>query len=175
MDYFMMQQDARVQNVAELAPGAPKLKSLTREQVRDIPITEILYVREGQQNEYPDFLEGYMLVSERLKRILGKYQKDTLFKTMILIEKERNRQEVYYLMSVPEVDCLSVETVYDKRGDVIEAVLDASRVGHARIFHVSGCGKRVFLRLDVAESILRRDSYGVWFERLKEETGGQCR
>ena len=92
MDYFIMHQDARVTNAAKLLPTSLDLYTLTREQINAIPSTRILHVRENRYNEYPDYLEREgMLVSEKLKQIMSKYQQNAIFKTIVLIEKTKNR------------------------------------------------------------------------------------
>jgi len=169
MEYFMMRQDPRVHNVAE-PTGAivSKLRHITREEMDAISIPPNMYVKKGSTIEYPDYIESpIMLVSEKLKRIMSKYQKDAIFKAAILMEKDINRQETYYMISAPRIECASDESTYDTHGRIKELVLDQEKVGHARIFFAIGCEQRVFVRLDVAESILRRDSNGVWFERMK--------
>ena len=167
MDYFIMHQDERVKNVAELEPGSQRLSALNRQQIDEISMTKILYVKESGYNEYPDYIEaGGRLVSEKLKRIMSKYQRDVIFKTAMLIEKNINRQEIYYLISPPQIECAAAETVYDRQGNVERFVLDEHKVGHTRIFCAVNYGNHIFVRLDVAESILRRDSYGVSFEKV---------
>ena len=148
-------------------PDSPKLHKLTRSQIDNISLTKILYVKERAYNsEYSDYLETYMLVSEKLKRIMSKYQSNAIFKTVVLIERKINRQEIYYLISAPLIQCASDQTVYNKQGQVKEFVLDEEKVGHARIFKADNYENHVLVRLDVAESILRRDSYGVSFDRV---------
>ena len=170
MEYFIMNQDPRVSNVAKPVSGSLNLKALTREQIQDIAITKTLYVKEDRFNQYPDFMEETgMLVSKKLMKIMSKYQRNVIFKTVVVIEKNTNHQEVYYLMSVPEIDCASDKTVYDEQAQVVEFILDEDKVGHTRIFCASNYGKRVFVRLDVAESILRRNPYGVSFEEVTVE------
>ena len=167
MDYFIMHQDARVTNCVNLIPGPMNLRTLSREQITSIPTTKIIYVQEDSQNEYPDYLESEgMLVSEKLKRIMSKYQQNAVFKTIVLIEKKKNRQEIYYLVSPPRIECSSPDTVYDKQGNVRSFVMDTDKVGHARIFCAAGRANRIFVRLDVAESILRRSPFGVSFEKV---------
>jgi len=167
MDYFIMCQDSRLYNVAKPALGSLDFRKLTREQINDISVTQILYISESKHNEYPDYIEGAgMLVSEKLMRIMGKYQSDAIFKTIVLIEKKTNRQEIYYLISPPEIDCMSAETVCDRQGRVKKFVLDEDKVGYARIFHAVNYREKIIVRLDAAESILRRDPYGIWFERV---------
>jgi len=132
-----------------------------------------LYVKKSGRIEYPDCIENpVMLLSEKLKRVIGIYQKDAVFGAVTLIEKETNRQEIYYTVSAPRIGCASNETAYDARGKVKELVIDQEKAGQARVFFAEGNGQRLIVRLDVAESILRRDPYGVWFEKVKVKTKG---
>lgn len=167
MDYFVMSQDQRLLNAAKLkqpiSPG-PRWGAAN---------TKIFYVQEGKRVEYPDYMETpMMLISENLKRMMSKYQPDIRFETIVLIEKESGFQKVYYAMTVPEIECASGESIYDKSGNLAEFVLDQAKVGHARIFCAGDYQKKLIVRLDVAESILRRQSHGIWFDKLKVEEKG---
>jgi len=169
MEYFMMRQDPRVHNVAKpVGEKVAMLRHITRDEMNTASIPTNLFVQNGGKAEFPDFIEDpVMLVSEKLKKVMSKYQKDAVFKTVVLIERETNRHEVYYLISAPRIDCASCETTYDARGNFKELVIDQDKVGHARIFFPVGNERRILVRLDVAESILRRHPYGVWFERIR--------
>jgi len=167
MDYFIMSLDPRLHNAAKPAPESPALRDLARKRIgRDIN-TKTLIVDDSKHNEYPDFLDGtVMLVSEKLKNILSMYQKDIIFKAVVLIERKKNRQELYYQFEVPEIDC-KVDVPDRGIGSKAEGlVIDQEKVGYARVFRVNYYGKRLLVRLDVAESILRRDSYAVRFNRV---------
>lgn len=169
MDYFIMHQDNRVTGAAQLLPSSLNVKAMTRRQIIEISRTRILYVREGGANRYPDYLEeSGMLISEKLKRIMSKYQRDAVFKTAVLIERETNHQEIYYIAAPPMIDCASDRTIYDKAGEIKKFVLDEDKAGHTRIFCAEGYDNRIIVRLDVAESILRRDPYGVSFEKVSK-------
>ena len=164
-----MRLDARVHSVAEpIGANVNKLRHLTREEISAMSMSTNLYVKKSGRIEYPDYIEHpVMLLSEKLKKIMSKYQKDAIFKTVILIDKDLKRQKIYYLISAPCIDCAAEETTYDARGNVKELVIDQEKVGHARIFFAEKNGQRLLVRLDVAESILRRDANGVWFERVR--------
>ena len=171
VEYFIMRQDARIKRAAQpLGEEARLLQQMPRSEIRGISTTLVFYVDESGRIEYPDFIESPLsLVSGMLKDIMGAYQKESAFKTVVLIERSNNRQETYYLTAPPLVECLSPATVYDARKSVKEPVLDKEKVGHARIFCAKGCPKLILARLDAAESILRRCPDGVWFEKVRIE------
>ena len=169
MEYFIMRQDPRVYNAAEpTGADISGLRHMTREEINAVSMPINLYIKNTKAAEFPDYIEKpLMLVSEKLKKIMSKYQKDVIFKTVILIEKGTNRQEIYYLISAPQIDCASGETTYDKRGNINDLVIDEKKIGGARIFFTGKNEKLILVRLDAAESILRRDSNGVLFEKCK--------
>ena len=168
MDFFIMSQNKRISNAARAVAGSPKIKNMNREELAAMPDTMLLYVEEDRHNEYPDYIEELGVVSGKLKRIMSKYQKDILFKTVVLIEKSNNRQQTYYYLSAPEIQsAVTVQkNMENQKNRENKLILDEEKIGQTRIFSVQHYGKRLIVRLDAAESILRRDSYGVWFEKV---------
>ena len=161
-------------NVAEpVGANVNRLRHMAGHEINAFSVPTKLYVKKKGRIEYPDFIENpVMLLSEKLKGIMSKYQKDAVFEAVMLIEKETRRQETYYMISAPRIECASDETTYDSRGNIKELILDQEKVGHFRIFFACGNERQILVRLDVAESILRRDPYGVWFERIKVRSKG---
>ena len=168
MDYFLVRQDKRVYDVAQPVSGSLNLHRITKEQFDALPPASTLLIQEGGRNEYPDYLENMgMLISGDLLRIMKKYQQDIEFKTVVLIEPKKNRLETYYLISVPQIPCAYLGTAENRRETMGKLILDEIKIGDAKVFGVASYENKLFVRLDVAESILRRGSYGVWFEKAQ--------
>ena len=172
MDYFIMQTDPKLNNVVKL--------SNWQESLNDDPITNYLavvpiktrciFVEDGPAHEYPDYFEKPLtLIAEKFKDVINAYQNGIEFQPIVLTEEKTHKQTVYYLMSAPMIDCASSESKLDHIGKIKELVLDTEKVGHYKIFYAAGFVNRLIVRLDVAESILRRDSYGITFEKLIRE------
>jgi len=168
MDYFIMRQDHRILYMPQLMlPKSLQLDNITREQIESFQKTDIIYVKENQDNEYPGYIEkSIKLISNRIMRIMSKYQQNIIFKPVILIEKENNRQVEYHFMVPPEIECGEETSIRDAVGNVKEFILDEKKVGSFRIFLARDYGNNLLVRLDVAESILRREVYGVSFEKV---------
>lgn len=168
MDYFMIHQDKRLFYKPQLKQSDIfHLKSMTREQINDREGAAIIYVEENRYNEYTGYIDTPVkLISKNIKKILSKYQNDIIFKPVILIEKESNRQENYYIIAVPELECASECSTRDALGNVKEFILDEEKVEHLRVFQAKDYDNQLFVRLDVAESILRRKTYGILFEKV---------
>ena len=178
MDYFVMSQDKRIMNAPKLTfPSqveTPKHLDLNPYLGKML----LINVKSSVLNEYPDYMEALvnfkapvMFISDKVKKIVSIYQRNITFQLARLIERDRGHQEVYHVMDVPEVDCISESTVRDLGGNVKELILDEEKIGVNRIFRVKGYEKRLIVRLDVAESLLRRDAAGICFEKVKVKEG----
>ena len=123
----------------------------------------------GLEIEYPDYIEKPIpLIADKFRSILKKYQPDTIFHRVMLTEKKAGVQKPYHLMVPPVIECADpLESIYDKAGNISEFVLDADCVQMNRIFRIKELKNQIAVRLDVAESILRRDAGGIWFEPIK--------
>ncbi len=153
MDYFIMQTDSRLRRLPQLRIPKELLNMGDTEQIKSKEAVPVIYVKgnTGLSIEYPDYIERPIpLIAEKLHKILKKYQQDTAFYQVVLIEKDTGKQKVYYMMLPPIIACTDKpKTVYN------------------RIFRVQELKNQIVVRLDVAESILRRDANGIWFEPLK--------
>lgn len=138
--------------------------------------TVIAYVKHsGLETDYADYLESPVpLVAGKFQRILQKYQHDMVLQRVMLIEKEIGRQKQYFFMKPPEIVCADErESEFDARGHVQSFVLNVEKAGNRKIFMSADYNRQMLVRLDVAESILRRESSGIWFEPVR--TAGRSR
>jgi len=133
--------------------------------------TSVAYVNKynGVNIEYADYLEKpFPLIADKFQKVLQKYQKDIEFWRVMLVEQETGQQRPYCLMHIPKITCADKEeSRYDARGDIEEFVLDAEKAESRRIFLAEDYNGQLLVRLDVAESILRREANGIWFEPVK--------
>ncbi len=172
MEYFIMQTDSRLRRLPQFQIPKELLSISGIEQANRKESVSVIYVtgNKGLSIEYPDYISGPIpLIAEKLYKILRKYQQDTIFHQVVLIEKDSGVQKVYYLMIPPSLECANKsKTAYDRAGNVLDFVLDAECIGKNRMFRVPELKNQIVVRLDVAESILRRDASGIWFEPLKQ-------
>ncbi len=77
---------------------------------------------------------------------------------MFLIHNQKDAYCIYYAPIFQRISCLSSESQWNRWGNRVEkCVLDREAIGDAGIFRVGGTENRiVVIRLDVAESLLRR-------------------
>ncbi|MEC0226301.1 hypothetical protein [Paenibacillus alba] len=173
-DYFVLKQDERLTDAPELLDARKQVNS------RDIHLTSahkladtmFFKVKAEKQSIFPDVMDRQLyLISERLKRLVELYAPDTIFKLTPLIDMAHRRQHNYYLPIFEEVSALSPNSERAGDGRVIrKLVLQGDQLTGKRIFKIKESEKPlIVVRLDVAESILRRDFEGVQLVRVQVE------
>lgn len=169
MEYFMMEQDKRLRH----PPMIRMPSGFNRIQGMDENAPLILYVDNlGLTCQYSDYLlQPFPMIGEDMQKIMRKYQSNIRFRQVILVDKKKGLQHVYYGMTVPEMDCVFTREWRNAMGQGTELVLDMSRVKEAKIFQAKQPKEKLFVCLDVAESILRREPEGIWFTPVQAANG----
>ncbi|MCM1258323.1 MAG: hypothetical protein NC307_10795 [Roseburia sp.] len=164
MDYFIMKTDRRIRKLPQIQMPKEFSGMGTRR-------TSVAYVNKhnGVNIEYADYLEKpFPLIADKFQKVLQKYQQDIKFWRVMLVEQETGLQRPYCVMHLPQVICADKEeSRYDDRGEIKEFVLDAEKAEGRRIFLAEDYNQQLLVRLDAAESILRREANGIWFEPVK--------
>lgn len=159
MEYFMMQQDKRLSHLPIIRIPAG---FFDREQCKDEIAPLTLYVENfGLSYQFSDYLlRPFPMIGERIQKVMGKYQKDMSFRRIVLMDKKTGIQHNYYRISAPEIDGTCAD-------EGTELVLNLDPGKAVKIFQVKQLKEALFVRLDVAESILRREPEGIWFAPVK--------
>ncbi|MFM9281130.1 hypothetical protein [Paenibacillus jiagnxiensis] len=173
MRYFRLMADERVQHRVEPS-------SLSRLQVEEVmsvtrsPETQetslFLSVYTDQRTVYPDFLEYPLpLVSDRVKGLLEKYMPELAWKAAILTDFEQARQEAYWVLRPPVMDCLSNQSERYPDQTLKQLVLRQVE-GMPPVLRIGGLLEPyIYIHLSVAESLLRRSLTGIRVERIEME------
>ncbi|KNY27947.1 imm11 family protein [Pseudobacteroides cellulosolvens] len=174
MDYFLLKQDERYKDLPVITQlsGKIDIKNLNYQDIHNVADTVIFYVKATPESSYLDILNrDLFLVSEKLKNLFEKYQPDALFKTIVLIDSENKKQEKYFLPVFKKVDALSPKCEFTRDKSVItKLILKKEGIMDHKIFSVSdGAKPTIIVRLDAAESILRRYLNGICLKRIPVE------
>ncbi|NFT08845.1 hypothetical protein FDF26_17695 [Clostridium botulinum] len=172
MDYFLLKQDEEYTNAPMLMDvfkniDVRNINLLNAHKIDDIVI---LNVKCNDETEFLDILDrNLFLISKEMKKIIKKYDSEILFKTIPLIDLPHERQENYYMPIFEEVECLSEKSELNLNKTVVKKIiLDKEKIRNKKIFKIKESSKTlVVIRLDVAESLLRREFKGVCLERLE--------
>ncbi|GAB6087298.1 hypothetical protein [Alkaliphilus crotonatoxidans] len=167
MHYFIIQQD---QGIAT----APKIKGFQRDLLHQNQLAEkinILYIENAKRIDFIDFIDTpLLLLADDFKHILRRYCPNLEFKSVVLCNFDTQEQEIYWNVELPEVNCLSPKTEYYPDGTLKKLVIDNSRAKEYSMFQITNKIKRYYIvRLELAESILRRNIGGFILKELEEE------
>lgn len=104
-----------------------------------------------------------------MKKIIEKYDPEILFKTVPLIDLKYKKQGNYYMPIFEEVECLSEKAELNLNKTVVKKIiLDKEKIKNKKIFEIKESEKTlVVVRLEVAESLLRREFKGMSLKRLE--------
>lgn len=172
MDYFLLKQDERYTNIPQILNLHNKvnMKNVNLRDHHKIDDIMIFNVKSDDKTEFLDVLNKQVfLVSENMKNILEKYKANIIFKMFPLIDYDNSKQEIYYLPIFEEVEALSEDAELNLDKTVVKKlILNNEKIKNKKIFRIKGSSKTlVIVRLDVAESLLRRDFKGILLERIE--------
>ena len=172
MEYFIISQDIAIPDQV-LPVGILKVidrESIKPENIRKMDELAVQFeIKENNKAVYVDFIENPVpLVSDRLKDILSKYEERIFFKPVLLADIKNTRQDVYWLLVPDSIECLSDKSEFNKNGTVKNLVLDENKVRFRKVFKVKGILENlIIIRLDVAESLLRREFTGIKLKKAE--------
>lgn len=170
MEYYMMQLDRRIQNkfILQKFPNAGSVEYDTSHagKVRE---HTILHTIESDQSSYPDVLEEPLyMVSKKVREVLELYDETAIYKKVSIINMPRKKRAEYNVLLVDRIDCLHEDTQFYPDKSIQKLVLDKRKIADRTIFKVKGIGPAyMMVSLDIVESLLRRDCYGVKFTKVE--------
>ncbi|WP_297430168.1 DUF1629 domain-containing protein [Clostridium sp.] len=172
MDYFLLKQDKRCSYVPRILDWFNKvdLRHLNLMDADKIKDEMIFYVNSESNNNYFDILDNQLfLVSEEMKKILEKCDPNIIFKMAVLTDFNNSKQNIYYLPIFEEIEALSEDAEMNLNKTVVKKlILNEDKIKNKKVFKLKESSKSmVIVRLDVAESILRRDFNGLELEKVE--------
>ncbi|WP_236896151.1 imm11 family protein [Clostridium beijerinckii] len=172
MNYFLLKQDEEYTNAPVLINVFNKVDFRNINLLNAHKIDDILIfnVKCNENTEFLDILDrNLFLISEKMKKIIEKYDPKMLFKTIPLINLYHKKQENYYMPIFQEIECLSEKAELNLNRTVVKKIiLDKEKINGKKIFKIKESEKTlIVVRLDVAESLLRREFRGMCLKRLE--------
>lgn len=165
MDYFRLCQDRRylhtpfVDNLRSIATR----KDMTLQNASRIEDYNVVFTSSKQHQDYLDVLDIQLfMICEQVKDVFDLYDASIPYKIFSILNVRQNLHFSYYAPVLPMLDALSPnsETNLDK-SYLKKIVLLKEKIQDRPIFKLDGVRtEAVFIRLDVAESILRRTYHG---------------
>jgi hypothetical protein len=174
--YFWLRQDTRnIRPVRlEAHPLAPKLyPQMTQLEIASVKDAVICYFDSDGGGAVLDILlQPTLLVSDMLKRIMLTYQTQLYFAPVQFYDVGRRGagNPLYWLGVYPLLDCLSASGEFYPNGLMKRMVLSGDKIPDRAVFMPAGMlEKRLILRRDLAESVLRRNPAGIEFSEVETD------
>lgn len=172
MRYFLIKEEKRYGNFPEIVNWYQKkeARQLVEKEYEKLPDRILFTVKGNSDTNYLDILfHPFFLIGKPVKKVLELYEPNYQFKEIIYLDHKNRHVEEYFFPILPEIDCLSKESEYNLDHSVVtKAVLDLKKVRDYSIFCLKGVKNRhVVIRLDLAESILRRRARGFLLEEVE--------
>lgn len=126
------------------------------------------YTIENENSIYTDIIEAPLyMVSETISRVVTMYDPSVITKRVSLVNREKKTLRKYQLLLLEPIDCLHESSEFYPDKTVKRFILDKEKVKGQEIFQVAGVDRMdVIVSLNIAESVLRRDVFGVQFQEI---------
>lgn len=135
-----------------------------------IPEHFILDMKISKNDLFPDIFSSYgFLLSKMVYEVIDMYEPHLNYKKVALIDSKVEVSDLYYLPILPICSCLLPESEWDRgRNKVLHGVIDPEQIGNHAIFRLADVNDvQIAVRLDMVESLLRRDIKGIRLSELK--------
>lgn len=162
--YFELEQDKRIRNRFRFRDIESTVRGeFEPEEFNQIQDISVLFTLGDKNSVYPDVVDApVFLVSDALKKLLSAYDPEVMYRRVALNQVKERMQKKYWLLLTEKIDCLDESSEQHANGWDKRIVLNRERIGRRRVFKVNGIRvPRVFVNLEVSESILRREFKGI--------------
>ncbi len=161
MEYFWIQQDNRYLHIPMIQGFYQNMRrqDFMMDRAYKIPDRNVAFCDTEQEWDCIDIVDRQVfLVSEMVRQVFSMYEKRISYKFFCCLNNRTGAYINYYAPIIPQLDCLA-----EKRS----IRLKKEKIGDSSIFRVKNAEKEmVVVRLDVAESLLRRNVKGIVWNRM---------
>lgn len=177
MDYFRISQDKRylhapvISNATDIIQRRMDISVKNKEKIPDINIG---FSNIKSEVDFLDVLDTQLyMVSKQVKDVFAVYEPQLIFKDICILNNFTKEYGQYYIPLFNECSCISDQSVVSPDRTCVEKLVMNQPGDDDSIFKVSGLlTDIVIIRLDVAESLLRRNIRKFRLEKIsivKEE------
>lgn len=139
--------------------------------LQDMPRHEIFLTKDNMQMVFTDIIcSPCFMVSKVIRDTIWLYDSSILFYNIILLSKEQKRSEAYYIPVLDKINCISEKSVDELKNkcdkNIVSIVRD--KIQEKAIFHAVGDkNSYILISMDLANSILRRETVGIGLKSIK--------
>lgn len=173
MSYFLLKQDPTFTDAPTIINWYGKIneKNISIGKSHLLERRILLNVMPNKNLVFPPVLTNpFFLFTREIKKSVDLYEKRLAYKEIVLLDSENMKTEHYYMPILPKVDCLSEQSTFNLDHSILlKAVIVKENIPPNAIFLLEGVGNRhIVIRLDLAESILRKSFLGIHLIPIEE-------
>lgn len=174
MKYFRIRQDKRYlhpPHITNLEDIVKRRKDVTLQNALKTKEVTVAFSNVKSQIDFMDVLDSQLfMVSHRIREVFTMYEPALIFKEVCIINNCTDEYGRYFLPLLTELDCLSETCVVSPDRSYIKHIKLKHINKAPSIFKVAGLMTDIVaVRLDVVESLLRRDIRKLVIEPLDME------
>ncbi len=172
MDYFWIKEDKSYMHtpvITNLNDIVNRRAAMSLENALNIADINVGFARSQYPLDYIDVLDSQLfLVNGEVKKVFSIYERSLQFKTVCILNNLDGSSCNYYAPLFTKVNCLPDEyKAVRNRNKLINLIIRASDVEDHSVFKIASIDTDIIIiRLDVAESLLRRKIKKLTLERV---------
>lgn len=166
MRYFIVEVNPAYQSAPVIINwyGKFDVRMINPKEHHKLPKRKLLMIQNYKNTVFTDIITfPFLLVSEKVYDVIKIYEPRTPFKQIVLLDSVNQAAQLYYLPILAVCDCLSEKSELNLDKSVIRrAVIEPEETQDKSFFRIGGVKNAYYvMRLDLAESLLRRDVKGL--------------
>lgn len=141
---------------------------ICKEEFYQIPKRQIVSMTTNEETLFSDLIsQPFLMISEMIMSVIQMYGDIVLKRDIVFVDSKSEVIKRYFIVLFEKVKCNNIETKTD-RGRIIYIIRQGQPLKERNIFEVEIDKKReIIINLDLAESILRRDAFGIDLEAVE--------
>lgn len=172
MRYFLLEQDEDFSDVPYVKSWPEKfdVRKIKQNQSYRLPRRVLLEIHSNEHTVFSDVIvKPFLLFSNTARETVSIYESRIPYKQVVLLDVEYGLTSIYFLPVLETVDCLSPKSELNPGRTVIRhAIIEALKLPDRSIFKLGNTkGTHIVVRLDLAESLLRRNVRGINFREIE--------
>ncbi|RDY32218.1 hypothetical protein [Lachnotalea glycerini] len=171
MRFFMIEEDKEYVNKPQIKNWIKTIapRDLYMREYSKIPKRALFHIEPHKNTVFIDIITiPFLLISKKIYSVVKKYEPNLQFKEIILLDRKYAKAEEYFLPILEKKDCLTEKSEFNLDHSVIKrAVIDCEKTDDRCIFTFNQGSNITVIRLDLAESILRREAFGFYLKEVE--------
>lgn len=173
MEYYLIKQCVVNPIKPLFVQPEPYKYKLSKEEFEKIPDVSLGYYEYSQETELPAIMyHPTFMVNQKIKKVIEMYDEAVCFKALTILpndfDKVNEASITYGIPYLRKYDCIHEDSIIMPEGTIKKLVIDHKKIPNADIFQIKNIVQnKILVSLRMAESISRRNVYGVEFERVE--------